>query len=64
MVAREPMQRLVVQVTARHKVALGQIARQDGEPAAAVLRRLILTEAQERGLWPSPDQARKEAAHA
>ena len=44
---------LVFRVLAKHRRALGDIARLEGESMATVVRRLIKQEAIRRSLWPA-----------
>ncbi len=49
----EKTERLSVKVLPEHKQAVEEMARAEGEAVATVVRRLIKSEAQRRGLWPS-----------
>ena len=51
------MMTLVVTVPAAHKEALRRLAEDEGEPMAAIVRRLIRGEARRRGVWPQKHQA-------
>lgn len=46
--------RLTVKLTPAHKLALGQLAKLEDESVAALVRRLIRAEAQQRGFWTKP----------
>ena len=54
------MRTLVVRVLPAHRAALARLARSDGEPMGAVVRRLIRAEAQRRGLWPVKEEQPRE----
>lgn len=63
----DAMQTLVVKVLSTHKAAVQRMARDDSEPMAAFVRRLIREEAQRRGLWPVAAERpteREEVTHA
>lgn len=49
--------RLTVKLTPAHKMALGRLAKLDDESVAALVRRLIRAEAQQRGFWTEPIEA-------
>jgi len=46
--------RLTVKLTPAHKMALGRLAKLEDESVAALVRRLIRAEAQQRGFWTKP----------
>jgi len=50
-------ERLTIKVLPDQKAALESMAESEGEPVAVVLRRLIRTEAQRRGLLASSEAA-------
>ncbi len=52
----ERTERLSVTVLPEHKAALEHIAEQEDTSAAAIMRRLIRSEATRRGLWPPTQQ--------
>jgi RNA polymerase-interacting CarD/CdnL/TRCF family regulator len=58
---------LAVTVLPVHREALKRLAADEGEPMAAVVRRLIREEAQRRQMWPEKKVRRgqrQELAHA
>lgn len=46
--------KLTVKVLPAHRAALDAMAEQEQEPVSVLLRRLIRTEAERRGVWPDP----------
>jgi hypothetical protein len=50
----EKTERLTVKVLPAHKQALEQIALSEDTSSAAIMRRLIRSEAVKRGVWPLP----------
>ncbi len=48
-------EKLGIKVLPKHKWALEEMAALEGEPMAAVLRRLIRSEAERLGLWECSD---------
>jgi len=56
-VAMLKTERLTIKVLPDQKAALESMAESEGEPVAVVLRRLIRTEAQRRGLLASSEAA-------
>lgn len=55
-------ERLSVTVLPEHKAALEHIAEQEDTSAAAIMRRLIRSEATRRGLWPPTQQPTQQTA--
>lgn len=51
---------LVVKLSPLHMVAVKQMAEADRESVAVLVRRLIRSEAQQRGLWPVAHTSPKE----
>jgi len=54
-------ERLSVKATPQQKAAVEALARMDGETVALTIRRLIVSEARQRGLWPPHGQAQRQA---
>jgi len=48
--------RLSIMLSAKHRLALQLIAKDDKESMSAIVRRLILKEARIRALWPPDPQ--------
>ena len=48
-------ERLTIKVLPAHRTALERIAGTEGESIAAIVRRLIRTEAEHRHCWPKQD---------
>jgi hypothetical protein len=54
-------ERISIQVLPEHKAAAERLAQREGESVSVLVRRLIVSEAKRRGLWP-PVAERSELA--
>jgi len=57
-------ERLTVKVLPAHKAVLERIAQSEDTSEAAIVRRLIRSEAERRGLWPAPEQPQRQEARS